>query len=193
MRDWACIGSIAMSRLLAASAAAVALVLALSVSTAGASTTIAANSSVVTNTVKNVFVVHPSSPNASQVTCPSKQVKAFDRFTCTATVDGLKVPVAVQVLDTVPLTVNATPQKAVLSIDRSEGALEGRYFERTGVAVSAVCPGGGKSRYLLVNPGATVTCQLIGTSGPVATGTVTATDFGGGYASSILPSVARTG
>jgi hypothetical protein len=178
---------------LAAGFAVVGLALALSVSTAGATTTIAANSSVVTNTVRNVFLVHPSSPNATQVTCPSKQVKAFDHFTCTAVVDGLKVPVAVQVLDTVPLTVNATPQKAVLSLDRSEGALEGRYFERTGVAVSAVCPGGAKTRYMLVHPGTTITCQLIGTSGTVATGTVTATDFGGGYASSILPSAARTG
>ncbi|HEV2310528.1 MAG TPA: hypothetical protein VGU73_08395 [Acidimicrobiia bacterium] len=182
-----------MTRLLASAAAATGLVVVLFGSPASASSTIAANSSVVTKTVKNVFLVHPSSPNASQVSCPSKQVKAFDRFTCTAVVDGLKVPVAVQVLDTVPLTVNATPQKAVLSLDRSEGALEGRYYERTGIAVSAVCPGGSRSRYVLVTPGTTITCQLIGASGPVATGTVTATDFGGGYASGVLPSVARTG
>ena len=181
-----------MKRSVCLGVAIVGLVLVISASGAGASTSISANSSVVTNTIKNVFLVHPSSPNAAQVSCPSKQVKAFDRFTCTAVVDGLKVPVAVQVLDTVPLTVNATPQKAVLSLDRSEGALEGRYFERTGVAVSAVCPGGSRSRYMLVNPGTTITCNLIGANGPVGTGTVTATDFGGGYASSILPSVART-
>jgi Domain of unknown function (DUF4333) len=171
----------------------VAIALLASATSASAASTIAANASVVTNTVKNAFITQLSSPNASKVTCPSHQVKAGDQFQCTAIVDTQKVPVAVRVLDTVPLTVNATPQKAVLSIDRSEGSLEGRYFERTGVAVSAVCPGHGSRRYLVVNSGATVTCQLIGSSGPVGTGTITATSFAGGYASSVLPSVARTG
>ncbi len=158
-----------------------------------AASTIAANSSVVTNTVKNAFVTQLSSPNASKVTCPSKQVKAFDQFQCVAIVDRQTVPVAVRVLDTVPLTVNATPLKAVVSIDRSEGALEGRYFERTGVAVSAVCPGHGSHRYLVVNSGAAIICQLIGSGGPVGTGTITATNFAGGYSSSVLPSVGRIG
>ena len=156
-------------------------------SSALASSTIAANSSVVTNTVKNVFLVQPSSPPASKEVCPTRQVKAFDHFECTAIVDGQHVPVAVRVLDTVPLTVNATPQKAVISVDRSEGNLEGRYFERHGVAVSAECPGGETRHYLVVNPGTTITCQLIGTNGPVGTGTITATDLRGGYASSVLP------
>jgi hypothetical protein len=154
---------------------------------ASAAATIAANSGVVTNTIKNAFLVQPSSPPASKESCPSKQVKAFDHFQCTAIVDGQRVPIAVRVLDTVPLIVNATPQKAVLSVDRSEGALEGRYFERTGVAVSAECPGGTKRHYLVVDPGQTITCQLIGSGGRVGTGTVTASDLKGGYSSSVLP------
>jgi len=157
-----------------------------------AASTISANSSVVTNTVKNSFAVQPSSPPASSVSCPSKQVKAFQQFSCTATVDSAKVPVAIMVLDTVPLTVNATPQKSVLSVNRSEGVLEGRYFDRTGVAVSAVCPGGTK-QFLVVNPGTTITCTLVGGNGPVGTGTVTATDLKGGYASSVLPSTPPLG
>ncbi len=156
-------------------------------SSAFAATTISANASVVTHTIKNAFLVQPSSPPASSVSCPSRQVKAFDQYQCTAIVDGGRVPVAVRVLDTEPLTVNATPLKAVLSVNRSEGVLEGRYYERTGVAVSAECPGGTK-QFLVVNPGTTITCKLIGTTGQVATGTVTATDLKGGYASSVLPS-----
>ena len=182
-----------MKRYVPVGVAIAGLAIVLSAAPVGAATTIAANSSVVTNTIKNAFLVQPSSPSASKEICPGKQVKAFARFQCTAIVDGQSVPVDVQVLDTVPLTVNATPQKAVLSIDRSEGVLEGRYFERYGIAVSAVCPGAKTHRYLVVNSGATITCQLVGTSGPVATGTVTATDFAGGYSSSVLPSVARTG
>ena len=46
-------------------------------SPAFAASTISANSSVVTNTVKNSFAVQPSSPPASSVSCPNKQVKAF--------------------------------------------------------------------------------------------------------------------
>lgn len=153
---------------------------------AEASSTIAGNAQVVTATVKNAFVVQPSSPLATKVSCPSKQVKAFVHYTCTATVDGQKVPVAISVLDTVPLTVNADPQKSVLSVNRSEGALEGRYFEHTGVAVSAECPGGTK-QFLVVDPGTTITCNLVGPRGPVGTATITATDTHGGYASSTLP------
>jgi hypothetical protein len=178
-------------RLFAVGIAVAAMVVAFA-SPAFAASTIAANASVVTNTVKNAFLVQPSSPPASSVSCPSNQVKAFQRFRCTATVDGGRVPVAIQVLDTVPLTVNATPLKSVLSVNRSEGVLEGRYFERTGVAVSAVCPGGTK-QFLVVNPGTTIQCKLVGTSGTVGTGTVTATDLKGGYASSVLPSVPPVG
>jgi hypothetical protein len=178
-------------RLLAVGVGVAAALVALA-SPASAASTISANASVVTNTIKNAFLVQPSSPPASSVSCPSSQVKAFQRFRCTATVDGGKVPVAVQVLDTVPLTVNATPLKSVLSVNRSEGVLEGRYFERTGVAVSAVCPGGTK-QFLVVNPGTSIQCKLIGTGGQVGTGTVMATDLKGGYASSVLPSTAPLG
>jgi hypothetical protein len=113
-------------------------------------------------------------------------VKAFSTFQCTAYIGGQKVPVGIKVLDTVPLTVEATPLRAVLSVDRSEGNLEGRYFERTGVAVSAVCPGGNQ-KYFVVDPGYILTCKLVGAKGQVGTGTVRVTDTVGGYASAVLP------
>jgi hypothetical protein len=153
---------------------------------AGASSSISANASVVTSTVRNAFYVQPSSPPVAKISCPSKQVHAFSTYQCTAYIGGQGVPVGIKVLDTVPLTVEATPLRAVLSVDRSEGNLEGRYFERTGQAVSAVCPGGTKL-YFVVDPGYTLTCKLIGPQGQVGTGTVTVTDRVGGYASAVLP------
>ena len=151
-----------------------------------ASSSISGNASVVTATVRNAFTVEPSSPPVGKISCPSKQVHAFNTYQCTAYIGGQKVPVGIKVLDTVPLTVEATPLRAVLSVDRSEGNLEGRYFERTGVAVSAVCPGGNQ-HYFVVDPGYTLTCKLIGSHGQVGTGTVTVTDNVGGYASAVLP------
>ncbi len=154
---------------------------------AGASSAIAGNAKVVTSTIRNAFIVQASSPPVGKISCPSKQVHAFNTYQCTAYIPGgQKVPVGVKVLDTVPLTVQATPLRAVLSVDRSEGALEGRYFERTGTAVSAVCPGGNQG-YFVVDPGYTLTCKLIGAQGQVATGTVQVTDTVGGYASAVLP------
>ena len=151
-----------------------------------ASSSISGNASVVTATVRNAFTVEPSSPPVGKISCPSKQVHAFNTYQCTAYIGGQKVPVGIKVLDTVPLTVEATPLRAVLSVDRSEGNLEGRYFERTGTAVSAVCPGGNQ-HYFVVDPGYTLTCTLIGSHGQGGTGTVTVTDTVGGYASAVLP------
>ena len=153
---------------------------------ANASSSISGNAQVVTATIRNAFFVEPSSPPIGKISCPSKQVHAFNTYQCAAYIGGQKVPVGIKVLDTVPLTVLATPLRAVLSVDRSEGNLEGRYFERTGTAVSAVCPGGTKL-YFVVDPGYTLTCKLIGPQGQVATGTVTVTDRAGGYASAVLP------
>jgi hypothetical protein len=153
---------------------------------ASASSSISGNAQVVTATIRNAFFVEPSSLPVGKVSCPSKQVKAFSTYQCTAYSGGQKVPVGIKVLDTVPLTVEATPLRAVLSVDRSEGNLEGRYFERTGVAVSAVCPGGNQ-KYFVVDPGYVLTCKLIGTQGQVGTGTVKVTDTVGGYASAVLP------
>jgi hypothetical protein len=153
---------------------------------ANASASISGDAQVVTATIRNAFFVQPSSPPVGKVSCPSKQVHAFNTYQCTASIGGQKVPVGISVLDTVPLTVKATPLRAVLSVDRSEGALEGRYFERTGTAVSAVCPGGNQ-HYFVVDPGYILSCKLVGSQGPVGTGTVTVTDTVGGYASAVLP------
>lgn len=153
---------------------------------ADASSSISGHAKVVTQTIRNAFFVEPSSPPVGTISCPSKQVHAFSTYQCTAYIGGQKVPVGIKVLDTVPLTVEATPLRAVLSVDRSEGNLEGRYFERTGVAVSAVCPGGNQ-KYFVVDPGYVLTCKLVGAQGQVGTGTVKVTDTVGGYASAVLP------
>src|ERR1017187_973940 len=88
---------------------------------ANASSSISGNAQVVTATIRNAFFVEPSSPPIGKISCPSKQVHPFNTYQCAAYIGGQKVPVGIKVLDTVPLTVEATPLRAVLSVDRSEG------------------------------------------------------------------------
>jgi Domain of unknown function (DUF4333) len=146
-----------------------------------------ANASVVTKTIDATFARLPSNPPVKSVKCPSKKVSPGAEYTCKAVIDGQKVPVSVKVLDTVPVTVEATPTEAVVNVARAEGRIEGLYYAKTGVAVSAECPDNGGKAYLVVEPGTTISCQLVGTNGPIGDVDFTATDVNEGWASTGLP------
>jgi hypothetical protein len=148
---------------------------------------IQANAPVVTKTINAAFARLPSNPPVKSVKCPSKKVSPGATYQCTAVVGGPKVPVSVKVLDTVPVTVQVTPSAAVVDVARAEGRLEGLYYAKTGTAATAECPDPGGKPYLVVKPGTTISCKMIGSNGPLGTLNITFTDVNEGWASTGLP------
>jgi Domain of unknown function (DUF4333) len=145
------------------------------------------NAPVVAKTIDAAFARLPSNPPVKSVKCPGKKVSPGATYQCTAVVGGPKVPVSVKVLDTVPVTVQATPSAAVVDVARAEGRLEGLYYAKTGTAATAECPDPGGRAYLVVKPGTTISCKMIGSNGPLGTLNITFTDVNEGWASTGLP------